>query len=73
MMLCGVCWKLTFLHLSLIEKSQQNIIELVTRPAFFQPSSYTLEVGEDTSLHTSIGRVFAKDADEGVNGEIYFR
>ena len=54
-------------------KSQQNIIELVTRPAFVQPSRYTFTVGEDTPLHTVLGRVFAKDADEGVNGEIYFR
>ena len=27
-----ICWKRTFLHRSLIVKSQQNIIELLTRP-----------------------------------------
>ena len=39
---------------------------------FFQPSSYTFSVPEDIGLHTSIGQVFAEDADEGVNGEIYY-
>ena len=32
-----ICWKHTFLRWSLIVKSQQNRIELVTRPACFQP------------------------------------
>ena len=31
-----VCWKRTFLHRSLILKSQQNRIELVTRPGLHQ-------------------------------------
>ena len=39
---------------------------------FFQSSEYTFNVPEDTSLHTSIGKVTAEDADEGINGEIYY-
>lgn len=39
---------------------------------FFQPSRYVFNVPEDTPLHTSIGRVKAEDADEGINGEIYY-
>ena len=29
-------------------------------------------MAEDTPLHASVGRVHADDADEGVNGEIYY-
>jgi len=39
---------------------------------FFQPSSYAFEVPEDAVVHQSVGRVSATDADEGVNGEIYY-
>ena len=39
---------------------------------FFQPSAYSFNVPEDTPLHTSFGRVVAEDADEGINGEIYY-
>lgn len=39
---------------------------------FFQPSTYTFAVEEDTPLHRSIGRVQAEDADSGINGEIYY-
>ena len=39
---------------------------------FFQSSTYTFNVPEDTQLHTSIGKVTAEDADEGINGEIYY-
>ena len=39
---------------------------------FFSPSSYSFDVPEDTPLHASVGRVHADDADEGVNGEIYY-
>ncbi len=39
---------------------------------FFQPSRYAFVVEEDTALHASLGRVRAEDADEGVNGEIYY-
>ena len=39
---------------------------------FFQSSTYTFDVPEDTPLHTSIGKVTAEDADEGINGEIYY-
>lgn len=39
---------------------------------FFQSSTYTFNVPEDTPLHTSIGKVTAEDADEGINGEIYY-
>lgn len=40
---------------------------------FFAPSRYTFVVEEDAPLHRSVGRVRAEDADEGVNGEIYYR
>lgn len=39
---------------------------------FFQPPRYTFSVPEDTPLHTSIGQVHAEDADDGINGEIYY-
>eukprot|EP00095_Tigriopus_kingsejongensis_P000649 maker-scaffold552_size138156-snap-gene-0.27 protein:Tk00649 transcript:maker-scaffold552_size138156-snap-gene-0.27-mRNA-1 annotation:"fat-like cadherin-related tumor suppressor-like protein" len=39
---------------------------------FFQTSRYRFSVDEDTPLHASIGQVHAEDADEGVNGEIYY-
>lgn len=39
---------------------------------FFQPSRYAFDVDEDTALHRSVGRVRAEDADEGVNGDIYY-
>ncbi|TRY62767.1 hypothetical protein TCAL_04906 [Tigriopus californicus] len=39
---------------------------------FFQPPIYTFSVPEDTPLHTSIGQVRAEDADDGINGEIYY-
>ena len=39
---------------------------------FFQSSTYTFNVPEDTPLHNSIGKVTAEDADEGINGEIYY-
>ena len=39
---------------------------------FFSPSAYSFDVPEDTPLHASVGRVHADDADEGVNGEIYY-
>ena len=39
---------------------------------FFSPSAYSFDVPEDSPLHASVGRVHADDADEGVNGEIYY-
>ena len=39
---------------------------------FFNPSTYTTTVPEDTALHTSVAQVNAEDADEGINGEIYY-
>ena len=39
---------------------------------FFQPSRYSFEAPEDAPLFSSVGRVRATDADEGVNGEIYY-
>ena len=41
-----VCWKGTFLRRSLIVKSQQNIIELVTKPGGATASEGTLRCGD---------------------------
>uniref|UniRef100_A0A8B9LA88 FAT atypical cadherin 1b n=1 Tax=Astyanax mexicanus TaxID=7994 RepID=A0A8B9LA88_ASTMX len=38
----------------------------------FSPTSYSVSVPESTPIRTSIGRVFATDADAGTNGEFYF-
>ena len=39
---------------------------------FFNPSTYSATVPEDTPLHQSILAVKAEDADSGINGEIYY-
>ena len=39
---------------------------------FFNPSTYSVTVPEDTPLHSSVAQVKAEDADEGINGEIYY-
>ena len=39
---------------------------------FFNPSAYAVTVAEDASLHSSLLRVKAEDADEGINGEVYY-
>ncbi|XP_074651233.1 protocadherin Fat 1-like [Tubulanus polymorphus] len=39
----------------------------------FYPMSYRFEIGEDTALFSTIGRVIASDADEGINGDLYYR
>lgn len=39
---------------------------------FFNPSSYSVTVPEDAPLHSSVAQVTAEDADEGINGEIYY-
>jgi protocadherin Fat 1/2/3 len=39
---------------------------------FFNPSAYAVTVAEDTALHSSLIRVHADDADEGINGEVYY-
>ena len=39
---------------------------------FFNPSSYAVTVPEDAPLHSSLLRVHAEDADEGINGEVYY-
>lgn len=39
---------------------------------FFNPSSYAVTVPEDAPLHSSLLRVDAEDADEGINGEVYY-
>jgi protocadherin Fat 1/2/3 len=38
----------------------------------FYPTEYSTEIGEDKQLHSTILRVTASDADEGINGEIYY-
>ena len=38
----------------------------------FYPTSYNLELPENTSLHQSVLQVSASDADIGVNGDIYY-
>lgn len=38
----------------------------------FYPNEYSVTVPEDISLHQSIVKVMAEDADLGVNGEIYY-
>ena len=41
-----VCWKCTFLHQSFILKSQQNIMELVTRPGqHWWPTGWRMDSG----------------------------
>ena len=39
---------------------------------FFNPSSYTATVPEDTQRHAPLLTVHAEDADSGVNGEVYY-
>ena len=39
---------------------------------FFNPSTYSVTVPEDSPVHSSVARVRAEDADEGINGEIYY-
>ncbi|KAI2656785.1 Protocadherin Fat 1 [Labeo rohita] len=38
----------------------------------FSPTAYSFFVPENSAIRTSIGRVFATDADTGTNGEYYF-
>lgn len=38
----------------------------------FYPTEYEVTVPEDTTVHSSIARVAAEDADIGINGEIYY-
>lgn len=38
----------------------------------FYPTSYSIDIPEDTPLHKSILKVSAEDADLGPNGEIYY-
>lgn len=38
----------------------------------FYPNEYSITVPEDISLHQSIIKVMAEDADLGINGEIYY-
>ena len=53
-------------------KSQQNKIELVTRPVFEQ-ADYTASVPENAAVGTVIHQVKATDADFGPNAEISYR
>ena len=46
-----VCWKRTFLHRSLIVKSQQNKIELVTRPVVARTNLDNRVVGNTAKLY----------------------
>uniref|UniRef100_A0A673JXY0 Protocadherin Fat 1-like n=1 Tax=Sinocyclocheilus rhinocerous TaxID=307959 RepID=A0A673JXY0_9TELE len=38
----------------------------------FSPTTYSFFVPENSAIRTSVGRVFATDADTGTNGEYYF-
>uniref|UniRef100_A0A672QAR5 FAT atypical cadherin 1 n=1 Tax=Sinocyclocheilus grahami TaxID=75366 RepID=A0A672QAR5_SINGR len=38
----------------------------------FSPTTYSFFIPENSAIRTSIGRVFATDADTGTNGEYYF-
>nr|XP_040578403.1 fat-like cadherin-related tumor suppressor homolog isoform X5 [Lepeophtheirus salmonis] len=38
----------------------------------FPSSNYTFRIDKDMPLHRTIGTIYAEDADEGINGEIYY-
>lgn len=38
----------------------------------FDQSSYRFDVGEDANIGASVGRVFARDSDKGLNGQILY-
>ncbi len=59
---------------TLTDQCQVVITVLDANDAFplFYPTSYSVELEENTDLHQSVLQVSASDADVGVNGEIYF-
>lgn len=59
---------------TLTDRCQVVIKVLDANDAFplFYPTSYNLELDENTPLHQSVLQVSASDADVGVNGEIYY-
>ena len=62
---CAFCWKRTFLHRSLIVKSQQSRIELVTRPDHpFMADRRTIEVVSSTQASSDPGQGGPKKSTE---------
>ncbi|XP_064636197.1 protocadherin Fat 1-like isoform X4 [Lineus longissimus] len=57
------------------ETRAQVIVKVLDRndlmPLFY-PTEYSTEIGEDKQLHSTIVQVTASDADEGINGDIYY-
>ena len=53
-------------------KVRISVLDTNDLDPFFNPSSYSATVPEDTALHSSLLRVRAEDADEGINGEVYY-
>lgn len=49
-----------------------NIFPTLDLSPLFYPNEYSVTVPEDISLHQSIVKVMAEDADLGINGEIYY-
>ena len=49
-----------------------NVLDANDAFPLFYPTSYNLELPENTPLHGSVLQVSASDADIGVNGEIYY-
>ena len=53
-------------------KVHVHVLDANDLSPLFYPTTYSVEVREDTPLHNSITRVMAEDADIGVNGEVYY-
>ena len=53
-------------------KVRVSVLDTNDLDPFFNPSTYTVTVEEDTALHSRLVRVHAEDADEGINGEVYY-
>ena len=49
-----------------------QVLDVNDLDPFFNPSTYSVTVPEDAPLHSSLVQVKAEDADEGINGEIYY-
>ncbi|ESO94055.1 hypothetical protein LOTGIDRAFT_104487 [Lottia gigantea] len=50
-----------------------NVLDENDLSPLFDKNFYSVQVPEDTPLHSSIAQVSASDADIGINGEVYFR
>ncbi|KAK6173109.1 hypothetical protein SNE40_016628 [Patella caerulea] len=50
-----------------------NVLDENDLSPLFDRNFYSVDVPEDTPLHSSIAQVSASDADTGINGEVYFR